>query len=348
MKGIHLLQTFINILTLLGPSTLSYTQEKLYCSIQFMDSVMIGQESYFEVHLKNPGRKSLEVNYDPVGNNFNHLKRDQSFTLKVTDVNGNIIPNKASTPDEITMISRRVGYQELHGSDSRIYRHYIHDWVDLAQPGEYKIDCSKEYNIKKRKRKYLTSTIGCEASFELMAFDSTKYEKDVHNLWREIKSLQDYSDRQVAMDLFCRSESKTIIPYLEQVIDSSRNISEIQTAMKGLSKFTENQEVFHMLSRVFEYEDSRFRKQVAREELLSSLMDNIKHAAIIYISGFDDSLVNPYLRKHHQDKSYAVRLYIMQELHRRKDAEAEAIITINLQDVNERVRKEAEFLMSLY
>lgn len=120
MKGIHLLQTFINILTLLGPSTLSYTQEKLYCSIQFMDSVMIGQESYFEVHLKNPGRKSLEVNYDPVGNNFNHLKRDQSFIIKVSDVNGNIIPNKASTSDYITMISRRVGYQELSGSDSMV------------------------------------------------------------------------------------------------------------------------------------------------------------------------------------------------------------------------------------
>lgn len=258
--------------------------------------------------------------YDSVGKNFNDLKRDESFRVVVKDSMNEIVPLRKSSPDQITVISRRVGYKEVLKGDSLIYRHDIRQWVTLKEPGKYIIECSKEFQVKKRRRKVNLINASCSTSFDVMVADSNLILKKLDDLWLRIQNEKnDYSERTHLMSMFYKNESVAIIPYLKTVIDSSTKFSDLNQAITGLSKFKDNEEAFHILSKVIEYDPERFRKFVTREDLLPSMMDNIQGRVIKCLMEFnDDSLVLPYLRKHENHQQDRVRLFIIQELEERK------------------------------
>ena len=57
-------------------------QNGLECSIKFADTLLLGQSMYFEYSIHNSSKKPITLYYDPLGNNLNNLRRDESFTVK--------------------------------------------------------------------------------------------------------------------------------------------------------------------------------------------------------------------------------------------------------------------------
>lgn len=332
------------LLLIIIKSNLLLAQDQLDCSITFNDTVMIGQPMYFEYKLFNRSQNSVSVFYDSQGQNFNDLRRDESFEINVLDSNNKLIPNKISKQDEIRAYSRRTGFQELEEGDSLVYKHWIENWVDLEKDGIYTIECKKEFRLKKEQ----TPTIGCTSTFVVMPFDSTILVYKIQEIWDKRSKEMSYTPRNDLLTLLCRVNSKNIIPYLDQIIDSSTNIPDIKSALKGLSKFNSDENVFRIISKPFEFEKHRFRSVVAREELLSPVLNSIKHSAIHYLANFDDSLFIPFALQHKNDSYPAIRLYIMQQLCSRKSEMALHVIRENLKDENGRVVSEAKMLLNRY
>lgn len=149
-------------------------QIKLECSIHFNDTVMVEQPMYFEYYLSNPNRKTISVYYDALGQNFNNLSRDESFSIKIYDSGNKLIPTIKSIQDDIIGYSRRVGYQKLENGDSLVYKIWIDNWVELNKPGIYTIECSKEFRWTNGHRKVQKVTTSSYNNFEVIPFDSSK------------------------------------------------------------------------------------------------------------------------------------------------------------------------------
>ena len=347
-------------------------QNGLECSIKFADTLLLGQSMYFEYSIHNSSKKPITLYYDPLGNNLNNLRRDESFTVKVYDSNKNLMSLKNSIQDEIIMISRRVGYQELLPGDSLLYLHWIDNWVDPDRPGVYTVNCTKEFRILEKGKKAKQVTFNCNKNFVVMPYDSLKLANKVQQIWTnatEIKieppliqfnqtrkeyldrlnqRTQNYKHRQNQLKLLCRLKTKHIIPYLDKIMSSSENTENIQLAMEGLSKFNRDEEVFSIISKPFQYEEVRFESSVTREELLEGLLNNLKHSSLHYLSNFEDSLLIPFMLKHQNDKSYSVRLYIMQQLYIRKSQYSFENLKVNLNDNNSTIKSEASRLLKKY
>ena len=343
------MKSFIVVIILCSSGFL-FSQKKISCSVHFTDTVLIGQPQHFKYQLQNNRRKTVEVYYDSQGKNYNNLKRNESFNIKIRDSTNRTIPIKESKPDQISVSNRRVGYKKLNKNESLINWHDINQWADIKVPGQYTIECSKEIQVKKWNKKIKKIEVSCTTTFEVITTDSIMLAESLAQLWSRIQNeKKDYNERMHLMQLFCKYESQSIIPYLEEVIDSSLNTSDIHAAIEGLSKFKDNEQVFWILSRVLEYKPERFRKFVTREKLLSGLMDNIQGRAVRCLFEFnDDLLVLPYLRKHHRHPQAIVRLFIMQELDKRNDIEAKKVIEANLLDKDQRVRSQAMSLIQKY
>ena len=131
-------------------------------------------------------------------------------------------------------------------------------------------------------------------------------------------------------------------------MSSSENTENIQLAMEGLSKFNRDEEVFSIISKPFQYEEVRFESSVTREELLEGLLNNLKHSSLHCLSNFEDSLLIPFMLKHQNDKSYSVRLYIMQQLYIRKSQYSFENLKVNLNDNNSTIKSEASRLLKKY
>ncbi|MGE5357048.1 MAG: hypothetical protein ACM3PT_12505 [Deltaproteobacteria bacterium] len=351
---------------------ITIAQNGLVCSINFPDTLMLGHSMYFEYSIHNRSKKPTTLYYDPYGQNHNDLRRDESFTIKVFDSNKKLVPLKKSKQDEIIMISRRVGYHELQVGDSLVFTHWIDNWVDLDRPGNYTIQCTKEFRKLKKGKNEKQVSVECTKSFVVMAHDSIKLANNIHHIWlratefkeyppliqlnqtpkefedRRAQRTADYYYHENQLKLLCRLKSEQIIPYLDQIMTTSINTQHIQLAMEGLSKFNKNKDVFNILSKPFLYEELRFKSAVAREDLLEGILSNLKHSSIYYLSNFDDSLLVPFMLKYQNDNSYEVRLYIMQQLYKRNSQYCLENLLLNLNDNNATIRSEANRLLKMY
>ncbi|MCB0605673.1 MAG: hypothetical protein KDC25_12440 [Saprospiraceae bacterium] len=360
------------ILTILAIVNVSIAQNGLECSINFPDTLLLGQSMYFEYSIHNRSKKPITIYYDPYGQNYNNLRRDESFIVKVYDSNNNLMPLKKSIQDEMIMVSRRVGYHELLSGDSLVFIHWIDDWVELDRPDEYSVQCTKEFRKFKKNKKGILVTANCISSFVAVAYDSIKLANNIHDIWlkatqykeyppliqlnqthkefegRSAQRMADYYYHENHLKLLCRLKSEQIIPYLDQIMSTSINTEHIQLAMKGLSKFNRNKDVFNIISKPFQYEELRFKSVVTREELLEGVLSNLKHSSLHYLSNFEDSLLVPFMVKHQNDKSFSVRLYIMQQLYNRKSQYSLENLKASLNDPNATIRMEANRLIKMY
>jgi len=360
------------LLTILAIVNVNMAQNGLECSINFPDSLLLGQSMYFEYSIHNRFKKPITIYYDPYGQNYNNLRRDESFIVQVYDSNNNLIPLKKSIQDEMITDSKRVGYHELLSGDSLVFIHWIDDWVELDRPGEYSVQCTKEFRKLKKNKKEIQVTSNCISSFVAVAYDSIKLANKIHDIWlratqykeypplnqlnqthkelegRRAQRMADYYYHENQLKLLCRLKSEQIIPYLDQIMSTSKNTGHIQLAMKGLSKFNRNKDVFNIISKPFQYEGLRFKSVVAREELLEAVLSNLKHSSLYCLSNFEDSLLIPFMVKHQNDKSYSVRLYIMQQLYNRKSQYSLENLKTNLNDTNTTIRSEANRLIKMY
>lgn len=365
----QILQILLTILTIVN---VSMAQNDLECSINFPDSLLLGQSMYFEYSIHNRSKKPITLYYDPKGQNHNDLRRDESFIVKVYDSNYNLMPLKKSIQDEVFADSRRVGFDELLAGDSLVFIHWIDDWVELDRPGEYSVQCTKEFRKLRKNKKEVQVTANCISSFVAVGYDSIKLANNIHDIWlraneykeyppliqlnqtqkefedRSAQRMVDFNYRENQFKLLCRLKSEQIIPYLAQIMSSSINTEHVQLAMKGLSKFNRNKDVFDIITKPFEYEGSRFRSVFAREELLESVLSNLKNSSLYYLSNFEDSLLVPFMVKHQNDKSFSVRLYIMQQLYYRKSQYSLENLKANLNDPNATIRSEANRLIKMY
>jgi len=263
------------LLTILAIVNVTIAQNGLECLINFPDTLLLGQSMYFQYSIHNRSKKTITLFYDPYGQNFNDLSRDESFTVKVYDSNKKLVPLKKSIQDEFIMESRRVGYQKLLLGDSLVYIHWIDNWVDLDRPGEYTIQCTKEFRILKKNKKKEQVTANCITKFVVLPYDSLKLANNIHDIWlraieykeyppliqlnqtqKEFKDLRaqrmaDYYYHENQLKLLCRLKSEQIIPYLDQIMSTYINTHHIQMAMEGLSKFNMNKEVFNIISKPF-------------------------------------------------------------------------------------------------
>lgn len=360
------------LLTILAIVNVTIAQNGLECSIKFPDTLLLGQSMYFEYSIHNSTKKAISVYYDPLGYNQNHLRRDESFKVKVYDSNNKLVPLKKSIQDEFIMESRRVGYQELLLGDSLVYIHWIDNWVDLDRPGEYTIQCTKEFRILKKGKNEEQVTINCTKSFVVMTYDSIKLANNIKDIWlsateykeyppliqlnqtlkefedRRAQRMDDFYYHQNQLKLLCRIRSEQIIPYLDQIMSTSINIEHIQLAMEGLSKFNRDKKVFSIISKPFQYEEFRFKSGVTREDLIEVVLSNLKQSSLQYLSKFEDSLLVPFMLKHQKDNSYAVRLYIMQQLYRMNSQYCLENLKLNLNNNNATIRSEANRLLKMH
>lgn len=360
------------LLTILAIVNVTIAQNGLECSINFPDTLLLGQSMFFQYSIHNRSKKTITLFYDPYGQNFNDLSRDESFTVKVYDSNKKLMPLKKSIQDEIIMESRRVGYQKLLLGDSLVYIHWIDNWVDLDRPGEYTIQCTKEFRILKKNKKKEQVTANCITKFVVLPYDSLKLANNIHDIWlrateykeyppliqlnqthkefkdRRAQRMADYYYHENQLKLLCRLKSEQIIPYLDQIMSTYINTHHIQLAMEGLSKFNMNKEVFNIISKPFLYEGLRFMSGVAREDLIESVLNNLKLSSLHYLSKFEDSLLIPFMLKHQNDNSYSIRLYIMQQLYKKKSQYFLENLKVNLYDKNETIRSEASRLLKMY
>jgi hypothetical protein len=365
----RILQTLLTILTIVN---LTMAQNELECSIALQDTLMVGQSMYFEYFIHNKTQEVETIYYDPLGQNFNNFRRDESFVIELYDSNNKIIPIKDSKQDEIVAYSRRVGFKELLKGDSLGYVLWVDNWFDLTKAGEYTVKCSKEFRLKSGGKDEERIIATCESQFLIMSYDSIRIANKVHHIWMNVsekkkeppliqinqtrKEFQDrrnqrtqnYNHRQNQLKLLCRLKTKQIIPYLDEIMSSSKSTEDIQLAMEGLSKFNTDKEAFNIISKPFQYEEVRFGSGVTREEILEGLLSNLKHSALHYLSKFDDAFLIPFMLKHQNDKSYSVRLYIMQELYGRNSQYSLDNLKVNLNDNNATIRSEASKLLRMY
>ena len=360
------------LLTILAIENVTTAQNGLECSINFPDTLLLGQSMYFEYSIHNSSKKPITLYYDPLGFNHNDLRRDESFIVKVYDSSRKLIALKHSVQDEIIMISRRVGYQELLLGDSLSYLHWIDNWVDLDRPGTYTVQCTKEFRILKKGKKTEQVTVNCTKSFLVMPYDSIKLAYKISDIWsniteykeyppliqfnqtkkefedRRAQKMVDYDFHRNQFKLLCRLKSEQIIPYLDQIMSTSINTEHIQMAMEGLSKFNKNKKVFNIISKPFLFEGLRFKSGVAKEDLIEGVLSNLKISSIHYLSKFEDPLLIPFMLKHQNDKSYSVRLYIMQQLFERNSEYSFENLKANLSDNNADIRSEANRLLKMH
>jgi hypothetical protein len=360
------------LLTILAIINATIAQNGLECSINFPDSLLLGQSMYFEYSIHNSSKKTITLFYDPLGYNHNDLRRDESFIVKVYDSNKKLIPLKKSIQDQVIVDSRRVGYHELLFGDSLVFIHWIDNWVELDRPGEYSVQCTKESRILEKGKIEEQVTANCIKRFVVMPYDSIKLAKNIHDIWLRATAYKDYppliqldqthkefEDRTAQrmtdyyyhgnqLKLLCRLKSEQIVPYLDQIMSTSLNIEHIQLAMEGLSKFNRNKDAFNIISKPFLYEGLRFMSGVAREDLIEVVLSNLKLSSLHYLSKFEDSLLVPFMLKHQNDKSYSVRLYIMQQLFKKKSQYSLENLKVNLNDNNGTVRSEANMLLKMY
>lgn len=364
----QILQVLLPILVIVN---VTIAQNGLECSIKFPDTLLLGQSMYFEYSIHNSTEKTNTVYYDPLGDNYNHLRRDESFTVKVYDSNKKLMPLKKSIQDKIIAESRFVGSEELLLGDSLVYIHWIDNWGDLDRPGEYTVQCTKEFRILEKGKNAEHVTAKCTKKFVVMPYDSIKLANNIHDIWistteykeyppliqvnqtrkefedQRAQNMADYYYHENQLKLLCRLRSEQIIPYLDQIMSTSINTDHIQLAMEGLSKFNRNKGVFSIISKPFQYEEFRFRP-VAREDLIEGVLSNLKHSSLHYLSQFDDALFVPFMLKYQNDKSYSVRLYIMQQLYRRNSPYSLQNIMVNLNDKDATIRSEANMLLEMY
>lgn len=367
MRRIH--QILLTILAIVNVTT---AQNGLECTIDFPDTLLLGQSMYFEYSIHNNSKKPITLYHDPLGFNHNDLRRDESFTVKVYDSTKKLIALKHSIQDEIIMISGRVGYQELLLGDSLSYLDWIDNWVDLDRPGTYTVQCTKEFSILKKGKKAERVTVNCTKNFFVMPYDSIKLAYKIRKIWsnateykeyppliqfnqtkkefedRRAQKIADYYYHKNQFKLLCRLKSEQIIPYLDQIMSTSKNTEHIQMAMEGLSKFNKNKDVFNIISKPFLFEGLRFKSGVAREALFEEVLSNLKNSSIHHLSKFEDSLLIPFMLKHQNDKSYSVRLYIMQQLYERNSEYSFENLKANLSDNNATIRSEANRLIKMH
>ena len=86
------------LLTILAIENLTIAQNGLECSINFPDTLLLGQSMYFEYSIHNSSKKPITLYHDPLGFNHNDLRRDESFTVKVYDSTKKLISLKYSIP----------------------------------------------------------------------------------------------------------------------------------------------------------------------------------------------------------------------------------------------------------
>ena len=365
----RILQILLIALTLVN---LTIAQNGLECSIAFQDTLIVGQSMYFEYSIHNRTQEAKAIYYDPVGQNFNNLKRDESFVIEIYDSNNKLIPIKESKQDEIVVYNRRTGFEEILKDDSLIYVLWIDDWLDLTELGQYTVKCSKEFRLKGNSKNEEKLIVTCESDFLVKSYDSISIANKVHEIWqnatekkkeppliqfgqtrkefqdRRNQRLQNCYYRENQLKLLCRLKTKQIIPYLDQIMSTSTNTHHIQLAMEGLSKFNMNKEVFNIISKPFSYDRLRFTSEVSRGDLIENVLNTLKLSSLHKLSKFEDSLLIPFMLKHQNDKSYSVRLYIMQQLYKKNSQYSLENLKVNINDNNATIRSEASMLLRMY
>lgn len=341
-------ETFHTILILLTLSTFVIAQNKLECSISMDSIMMIGQPMYLEYEISIKDDEIKSIYYDPRGSNFNDLKRDESFKVKLFNVDGDTIPLKKSTLDKIMAYSKRVGFITPRKDESLTYKHWIEDWFELESLGTYTIELTKNFASRNINDILYNETKTCRALFSVTTSDSTELSNSIQNLWIKANDTNLFEDKRKYLDIIAKSKSKITIPYLEQLLVDGKSTFDIQIAIRGLSKFIDDKQAFNIIAKVFDIEDSRFWSSSASKELNNSVLDNVHHSAIHALSKFSDSLTIPLMIEQQGNRYYAVRLYIMQQLPRKNLELGKQVIKNNINDSHETVRSEAIRLLKHY